>query len=146
MRQHDRIILAGGTGFLGQVLARFFAERDCAVVVLTRRSATRNGPVLSVQWDGRKPGEWAQQLDGAEVLINLAGRSTRQSRPVPAKSRCVRRRCSALARTASFPRCAGSRGNDLILKSRRVMPGRLAATGFEFQFRALREALADLCR
>jgi hypothetical protein len=70
-----RIILAGGSGFLGLVLREHFLKSGCEVVVLTRspRGANRRGRECS--WNGRTPGEWARELDGADALINLAGRS-----------------------------------------------------------------------
>ncbi|HEX6024523.1 MAG TPA: DUF1731 domain-containing protein [Solirubrobacter sp.] len=60
-----RIVLAGGTGQIGRVLAREFTDAD--VVVLGR-----NGPL---KWDGRTLGPWTEALEGADALINLAGRS-----------------------------------------------------------------------
>ena len=92
-----RVILAGGNGFLGQILREHFLQQNCEVVVLTRspREATRtsslsstggaeassifrggcNGKSREVYWDGRSLSEWARKLDGADVVINLAGRS-----------------------------------------------------------------------
>jgi uncharacterized protein (TIGR01777 family) len=60
-----KIVLAGGTGQIGRVLARAFADDE--VVVLARSSGVR--------WDGRTLGPWADALNGADALINLAGRS-----------------------------------------------------------------------
>jgi len=71
--RRPRVVLAGGSGFLGGLLRRYFAERDWDVVVLTRNAAMESGAV--VRWDGRSPGTWACVLDGADVLINLSGRS-----------------------------------------------------------------------
>ncbi len=62
-----KVVLAGGTGQVGQVLQRHFAVRRDEVVVLSRGS--------HVRWDGRTLGPWARELDGADVVINLAGRS-----------------------------------------------------------------------
>lgn len=69
-----RIVIAGGSGFLGQVLARHFAARGREVVVLTRRAGAA-GAVREVVWNGRTPGHWMRELEGAEAVINLAGRS-----------------------------------------------------------------------
>jgi uncharacterized protein (TIGR01777 family) len=70
----DRIILAGGSGFLGNALAgRFVATHE--VVVLTRSPDQRSDGVKEVAWDGKSPGEWTKLLNGADVVINLAGRS-----------------------------------------------------------------------
>lgn len=72
-----RVILAGGSGFLGGILSRHFRERGCEVVVLTRSSRPQVGAeqLREYVWNGRTLGEWAGELDGADVLINLAGRS-----------------------------------------------------------------------
>jgi NAD dependent epimerase/dehydratase family enzyme len=68
-----RIVLAGGSGLLGQVLARHFQQRGHQVVVLTR------GPYTAlwqtVHWDGKHTGPWTECLEGADVCINLTGRS-----------------------------------------------------------------------
>ncbi len=68
-----RIVLAGGSGQVGQVLARYFTERGHQVTVLTRGPYT--APWLAVHWDGENIGPWTEYLDGADVCINLAGRS-----------------------------------------------------------------------
>ncbi len=70
-----RIILAGGSGFLGQVLRDHFLSQGCEVVVFTRSPRDGADRVRQCYWDGRTADEWARELDGAEVLINLAGRS-----------------------------------------------------------------------
>ena len=68
-----RIVLPGGSGHVGQALARYFTERGHQVTVLTRGPYT--APWLSVHWDGENPGPWTEYLEGADVCINLAGRS-----------------------------------------------------------------------
>ena len=67
------IVIAGGSGFIGSALAREFSKRGYAVVVLTRAPRDRQDDVREVSWDGRTPGEWSEELDGAEAVINLAG-------------------------------------------------------------------------
>jgi len=68
-----RIVLPGGSGQVGQMLARHFQERGHHVTVLTR------GPYTAcwqtVQWDGEHAGDWIETLEGADLCINLAGRS-----------------------------------------------------------------------
>ncbi len=69
-----RIILAGGSGFLGRVLAGWLTARGLEVVILTR--APRAGRRFrEMFWDGRTVGEWQREIDGAAAVINLAGRS-----------------------------------------------------------------------
>lgn len=70
-----KIVLAGGSGFLGRLLADWFARRNWQVVVLTRQISAKTGPVQAVQWDGRTIGDWACELDDSEAVINLAGLS-----------------------------------------------------------------------
>ena len=70
-----RIILAGGSGFLGQALATRFSEGDSEVVVLTRAPLARLDRVKEVSWDGKSLGDWAKLVDGADAVINLTGRS-----------------------------------------------------------------------
>jgi hypothetical protein len=68
-----RLILAGGSGFLGGVLAEYFSTRGWEVIVLTRKPERRNHFVREVAWDGETVGGWARALDGARALVNLAG-------------------------------------------------------------------------
>jgi len=70
-----RIVLAGGSGFLGGVLARHFAAEGREVLILTRQPTRRDDGINEVLWDGRTLGDWAARLDGALGVINLAGRS-----------------------------------------------------------------------
>ncbi len=70
-----RIIIAGGTGFLGQVLCKRFNSPKYEVVVLTRHQQLDYGNVHFEYWDGVTTGPWAQSLEGAEAVINLAGKS-----------------------------------------------------------------------
>jgi uncharacterized protein (TIGR01777 family) len=68
-----KIVLPGGTGQIGTLLARHFQAGGHDVVVLSRQ--TRPAPWRVVGWDARTLNGWAGELDGADVLINLAGRS-----------------------------------------------------------------------
>ncbi|MBE2179109.1 MAG: TIGR01777 family protein [Chthoniobacterales bacterium] len=68
-----KIVIPGGTGHVGTVLARAFHEACHDVVVLSR--SPRPAPWRMVHWDGRTSGPWASELEGADAVINLAGRS-----------------------------------------------------------------------
>src|SRR5207248_1750538 len=59
-----RIVIPGGSGQLGSLLARFFAEQGHEVVVLTRRPKP-SGPFREVPWDGRTVGPWIRESVGA---------------------------------------------------------------------------------
>lgn len=69
-----KIIIAGGTGQVGRMLTRAFAGADHEVWTLTRSNPSA-GQHLMITWDGKSLGPWAKALEGADVLINLAGRS-----------------------------------------------------------------------
>src|ERR1051325_11771689 len=68
-----RIVLPGGSGFLGGVLAKYFMARGSEIVVLTRRPGARTDGAREVLWDGETLGNWTRELEGADALINLAG-------------------------------------------------------------------------
>lgn len=71
-----KIILAGGTGTIGLILQQHFAERGDEVVVLTRKPERKQHPQARlIGWDGRSIGDWSKEFDGADAVINLAGRS-----------------------------------------------------------------------
>ncbi len=72
-----KIVISGGSGQIGQILARALQNRGDEVVVLSRNSATTPTPTRwrTVQWDGKTLGEWAAELEGADAVINLAGQS-----------------------------------------------------------------------
>jgi len=64
-----KLVLVGGNGFLGRHLARYFQDLGYQLV-----SISRTGPD-DVRWDARTLGPWAQELEGADLLVNLAGRT-----------------------------------------------------------------------
>jgi uncharacterized protein len=68
-----RIVIPGGSGQVGTVLARAFQRERHDVIVLSRRPQVR--PWRVVSWDGVTLGAWQRDIDGADVVINLAGRS-----------------------------------------------------------------------
>ena len=68
-----KIILAGGCGFLGSVLADYFSAKGMEVVIFTRKPSQRADATREVRWDGESAGEWVKELEGARALINLAG-------------------------------------------------------------------------
>lgn len=72
----ERIVLAGGAGFLGRHLAQTLERRGYEVVILTRNVSHYEGPGRAVQWDGETlDEEWIGELEGARALVNLAGKS-----------------------------------------------------------------------
>jgi uncharacterized protein (TIGR01777 family) len=68
-----KIVIPGGSGQVGTILARAFVAEGHEVVVLSRRLYAAQWRV--VEWDGATLGDWAREIDGCDVVINLAGRS-----------------------------------------------------------------------
>lgn len=68
-----KIVIPGGSGQVGTVLARAFHAEGDEVVVLSRQPGGH--PWRVVQWDGASSGDWWREVDGSDVVINLAGRS-----------------------------------------------------------------------
>ena len=68
-----KIIIPGGSGQVGTLLARAFLADGHEVVVLSRRM--REAAWKMVRWDGETVGDWQREFDGSDVVINLAGRS-----------------------------------------------------------------------
>lgn len=68
-----RIVIPGGTGQVGNILARHFHEQGHSVTVIARHPVSAEWPVL--MWTGLELGQWTAALEGADIVINLAGRS-----------------------------------------------------------------------
>lgn len=73
--ERKKIVIAGGSGFVGVSLAHHLAERGATVVIISRNRPKATGPWRHVTWDGQTVGTWRNELDGAAGLVNLAGRS-----------------------------------------------------------------------
>ena len=68
-----KIVIPGGSGQVGTLLARAFHEKGHEVVVLSRKLKEADWAI--VQWNAKTLGAWSAEIDGADVVINLAGRS-----------------------------------------------------------------------
>src|SRR5256885_4284024 len=71
----NRIVVAGGSGFIGRLLTDRLVSGNNDVIVLTRSLGPVAQSIRQVGWDGRTLGDWARELEDARALINLAGRS-----------------------------------------------------------------------
>ena len=72
---YEKAIIAGGTGFMGQALIESLKDHFRQIVVLTRGEAKREGKVKFLHWDAKKVGRWSNEMEGADLIANLCGRS-----------------------------------------------------------------------
>jgi hypothetical protein len=69
-----RVVVPGGSGYLGRALAERLVARGDDVVVLTRGAGRPGDPWRSVTWNGETLGDWVAELDGADAVVHLTGR------------------------------------------------------------------------
>jgi len=72
--KNKKIVIAGGTGFIGQGLIDHFGDRN-DIIILTRHPKVNKGRTRYIYWDGATLNGWESQLENADLLINLAGKS-----------------------------------------------------------------------
>ena len=70
-----KLIIAAGTGFLGQVLIDHFKNKAEEIVVLTRGKSKTKNTVRYINWNAKTLTGWERELENADALINLAGKS-----------------------------------------------------------------------
>lgn len=70
-----RVVIAGGSGFLGMSLVRHLVDRGTDVTILSRNPPKSPGPWGFVQWDARTLDEWNSCLERADAIVNLVGRT-----------------------------------------------------------------------
>jgi uncharacterized protein (TIGR01777 family) len=111
-----KIVIAGGTGFVGGALTAALIARGDKPTLLTRdpeaAQARWDGKVGVAHWDGRTAEDWTKSLDGADAVINLSGAGIADGRWTPArklvliKSRLnsTRALVSAVSRAAKRPK------------------------------------------
>jgi len=73
--KYGKIILAGGNGYLGTVLAKHFSRLASEVIILSRKPQAAAGNIKTLLWDGQTMGDWATGLQGADLLVNLCGKN-----------------------------------------------------------------------
>ena len=70
-----KLVIAAGTGFLGEVLVNHFQNEFDEIVILTRGKSRTTAKIRFVNWDANSFSGWENELENADVLINLAGKS-----------------------------------------------------------------------
>ena len=141
-----RIVIPGGTGQVGTLLARAFHADGHDVVVLSRKP--RSAPWRTVAWDARTIGPWRRELDGADAVINLAGRSVNcrynarnRLEIMDSRVNSTKVVAQAIAECARAPRVWLQSSTA---KSRRVVPRRLVEAGFDFVYPRWMQAAEEL--
>ena len=122
-----KVVIPGGSGQVGTVLARALHHEGHDVVVLSRRPQPQ--PWRVVGWDGVSLGDWASELNGCDAVINLAGRSvncryTAANRKEILESRVVSTRVvgqqSRVTASSATRLAAGEHRDDLRASLRRA--------------------------
>ncbi len=77
-----KVVVAGGSGWIGTALVRSLIADGHEVVILSRstRGGRTSSPTRQVTWDGRSIGPWADELGGADAVVNLSGKSVADGR------------------------------------------------------------------
>ncbi|TDG37199.1 TIGR01777 family protein [Pedobacter changchengzhani] len=73
--KYEKIVLVGGNGYLGGVLAKYFSVITSEVVIISRKSAPNDKNIKTIVWDGKSEGDWENALNGAELVVNLCGKN-----------------------------------------------------------------------
>jgi len=71
----NKIIIAGGSGYLGSGLVNYFRDQASDIVILSRQPKETDSHVRTVVWNASSFGEWTSELENADVIINLTGKS-----------------------------------------------------------------------
>ena len=73
--KYNKIVLVGGNGYLGTVLANYYSGRAKEVIILSRKPKVDEGNVTTIVWDGTHKGDWTRALENADLLVNLCGKN-----------------------------------------------------------------------
>ncbi|MCU0452848.1 MAG: TIGR01777 family oxidoreductase [Bacteroidetes bacterium] len=84
------IVVAGGTGLIGQRLVRQLTKDGHHVVILSRDARPSGGPVRYESWNGRDAGPWIRSIEEADAVINLSGASVAEGRWTTDRKRLIR--------------------------------------------------------
>ena len=73
--KYSKIVLAGGNGYLGHVLADYYKDKADEIIILSRKPQSQYQNIKTLLWDGRTAGGWVNDLEGTDLLINLCGKN-----------------------------------------------------------------------
>jgi uncharacterized protein (TIGR01777 family) len=72
---NKKIVMPGGSGFLGKNAANFFKSKGYEIVIFTRGKSQVINDIKYINWDGKTFGEWADHINDSAVVINFNGKS-----------------------------------------------------------------------
>ncbi|MFC3561599.1 TIGR01777 family oxidoreductase [Pedobacter jamesrossensis] len=73
--KYNKIVLAGGNGYLGGVLAKHFSSIADEVIIFSRKQKADEGNIKTLLWDGKTEENWINELNNADLLVNLCGKN-----------------------------------------------------------------------
>lgn len=73
--KYKKIVLAGGNGYLGTVLDKYYKDKAEEIVILSRHEKQAEGNVRTIIWDGKTRGKWTAELVNADMIVNLCGKN-----------------------------------------------------------------------
>jgi uncharacterized protein len=103
-----RIVIAGGSGFLGLSMAEYFSTAGGDVTILSRSRPKANGRWSNASWDGRTLDNWQESIDGADAVVNLAGRTVNCIKTPDNQDEIFRSRVESTLVLGEAMRCAKS--------------------------------------
>lgn len=71
----NKIVIAGGSGFVGKAISEHFLTKGYQVIVLTRSNSCLKNNIHYQQWDGKTFDKWTKSLEDSTLIINLTGKS-----------------------------------------------------------------------
>ena len=73
--KYNKIVLAGGNGYLGTVLAGYYKSLAEEIIILSRHAKSNEDNIKTLVWDGRNEGGWISEIENADLLVNLCGKN-----------------------------------------------------------------------
>jgi len=70
-----KVIIAGGTGFIGRYLSEYYLKKGFEVVILSRGKSKTEHNIRYISWDGKTLSDWQNELENSDLLINLSGKT-----------------------------------------------------------------------
>lgn len=109
-----KVVVAGGSGFLGRRLTAALAREGHDVILLSRRASAPSDGVAAVRvWDGATSGSWAADVAAADAVVNLSGESIAAARWTPERKDLLRK--SRIESTTAIARAMAARNAPGVL-------------------------------